>query len=156
MMCCCRKLLRNKVFAWIFLNYFTISVAISLAYLCATYSPQTVLIACILTFELYVLLFITAIVIDMKKLWFLPPILYGIQIGILTIIFCFVLTTRWWYNLFNFLYLIITCIYTMFHINTVMSKYGISEKDYVIAAVILYIDLIIIFIYILSLFGKRK
>jgi len=35
-------------------------------------------------------------------------------------------------------------------------RYGLDMDDYIIAAIIIYLDIIMIFLYILSLFGGRK
>ena len=51
--------------------------------------------------------------------------------------------------------LIIAAIYVVVDIDLVTERYGYTYDDYIIASIQLYLDIMMIFVYIMSLFGGR-
>lgn len=64
----------------------------------------------------------------------------------------------WLYTLYNVLGLILYSFYLIYDTQLIMGgkRYGLSLDDYVVAAIIIYLDIIMIFLYILSLLGGKK
>ena len=54
----------------------------------------------------------------------------------------------WWVGL------IITCIYVVYDVYLITEKDGLEYDEYIIGALMLYIDLVNLFIYLLSIFGE--
>lgn len=77
-------------------------------------------------------------------------------IGLIMAILSMFLTGYFWFLLFCWIGLILTCIYTIFDVYLITEKHGLEYDDYIIGALLLYIDLVTIFIYILEICGNRE
>ena len=52
--------------------------------------------------------------------------------------------------------LILTCVYVIYDVYLITEKNGLEYDEYIIASLMLYMDLVNLFIYILSIFGERN
>ena len=51
--------------------------------------------------------------------------------------------------------LVIACVYVMIDIDLITEKHGLDYDEYIIGALFLYMDIVMIFVYLLSIFGSR-
>ena len=65
-------------------------------------------------------------------------------------------SSRWVEILISVVGLIIAAIYVVIDIDMITEKYGLDYDEYVFASIQLYLDLVMIFVYILALFGERN
>ena len=52
-------------------------------------------------------------------------------------------------------FVVIVCIYIVYDVNLITSKHGLSEDEYIIGALILYIDVMSLMKYLMHLFGGK-
>ena len=57
--------------------------------------------------------------------------------------------------IFSVVMLIVASVYVMIDMDLITEKHGLDIDEYIIGALFLYMDLIMIFIYLLALFGDR-
>lgn len=151
--------LHKKVpYNYILLFVFTILEAFSVSFVTAFYSPETILIAAGSTFGLTAALTIYAF---MTKTDFTKH--YGIMIVLSFGLFVFGIL--FWVVGYGDIYRLVFCpiavvIYGIFLVYDTQlivgeKRHKIGYDDYVLGAVALYIDIVGIFLYILSMFGEK-
>ena len=77
-------------------------------------------------------------------------------LSMLTLILYFIFPSETMHLIFCWVGLIVTCIYVIYDVYLITEKHGLSYDDYVIGALLIYTDLISLFIYILSIMGDRR
>ena len=153
---CCVKNARKVPLNYILLGTFTICWSYMVAGITQFYEPQDVLVAASLTFAMVVGLTLFACCTKMKLNW-----LFGIGAAISVaiwplIIFMWIFPSSLLFNIIAFLVVIMTSIYIVWDTKMIMSeKKGFSTDDYIIAALILYVDIVQLFIWLLSLLGQN-
>ena len=154
---CFRNVARSVPLNYILLFLFTASESILISYMIAAVNdPKTVVIAAVSTVVVTSVLTIYACTTK-TDFTFLIGILY------VTVVLMFVLGLFYiWMPeplrlFYCFLGLILYSIYLIFDTQLVMGKFGIeySIDDYIIASLNIYIDIIQIFIYILSILSRK-
>jgi len=85
-----------------------------------------------------------------------PIVLVLATTGLMMSVLCLMFQSHFLYLVCCWLGLIFTCIYTVYDVYLITEKHGLSNDDYIIGAMLLYLDLIHLFIYILSIFGERR
>ena len=153
---CFKQLARTVPMNYILLFAWTLCEGYMLAVCCATYDPKVVLLAGLMT---------AAVTISLTIYAFTTKVDFTFLGGLL---FCCATIMLFWgifsliYGvMFNTLYcvlgIIVYSIYLIFDTQLVMGKLGIeySVDDYVFASLMIYMDIIQLFLYILQLFGRK-
>lgn len=154
---CCRGVARTVPTNYIFLTLWTICEAYMVATCCSFYSPEIVITAASLTCAVTIAL--TAYACTTKTdFTFMGGILFVgccllLLLGLFSIIFGSFLNT-----LYCVLGVFLFSLYLIYDTQLVMGKYNNEYliDDYIIAALMIYIDIIQIFLYLLELLGKNN
>jgi FtsH-binding integral membrane protein len=161
MITCCTSMARKVPTNYILLGIFTACESYLVSMITAFYSPTDVLLAAILTFTVTVVLTIyacttkTDITVCGGLLWVLGWGFFAI---------CFLLAFVNWGSkeTYNTVYLILSvaglCIYALYLIYDTQlimggKRYQLTLDDYVLGALVLYIDIIVMFLRILRIIG---
>lgn len=157
---CVRAIGRTVPINYILLFIFTLCESYMLMLCCATYNANVVIAAAALTAAVTVALTIYAFTTKTDFTWLGGMLFAGICILIVTgLLFCFLDTKN---N--NFLYILycaagvfIYSIYLIYDTQLISGKFEneFEIDDYVIAAVNVYLDIINLFLYILSILGNK-
>jgi FtsH-binding integral membrane protein len=152
---CSKKLSRKFPINYICLFLFTLLETFILAYFCAYYNPVAVFTAGLLTFVVTLALSIYALKtktdFTSKIGIFIVAFVSLSMFGILMIFFWSV----WLYVLYGCIAVIIFSIFIIYDTQLIAGgRYGeLTYDDYVIGSLLLYIDIIGLFMYLLSLLG---
>mmetsp|Transcript_26230 Transcript_26230/g.25406 ORF Transcript_26230/g.25406 Transcript_26230/m.25406 type:complete len:178 (-) Transcript_26230:54-587(-) len=153
---CVRPLARKVPHNYILLLSFTLCFAYCVAAICAWYSLEVVLAAAGMTaaIVLGLTLFAFSGLADFTILWGALVVLL-----VASLVFMFMCIFIGWYSYIGWCYLgvFIYGLYLVIDTKIIMggSRYKIFIDDYILAAMILYIDMIMIFLYILRILGGR-
>ena len=154
---CCRNIARKTPTNYILLTIWTICEGYMVATCCSFYSPEIVITAASLTCAITISLTVYACTTK-TDFTFMGGLLFVsscvlIFLGLFSFIFG---------NFFRTLYCVLGVflfsLYLIFDTQLVMGKFG-SEymiDDYIIASIMIYIDIIQIFMYLLELFGRNR
>ena len=149
---------RDVPLNYIILTVFTLSYSCIVAMEVCLYSFNSIMIALFLTFVTVISLTIYAwksekdfticggtLFVSLTLLIFSGLILIFIRIPLLNLIY-------------TFISLIVFCIYLIYDTQLLIGsgKFKFEEDDYILAAINIYLDIIILFLRILELFGKRE
>ena len=156
-MICYKTAAREVPSNYILLFSYTFSMTFILSFICSMYDPKVVTSACIMTIAIALALTLYAMTAkaDFSKcIAFM--FCFVIIMLIMTILLCF-FNTRVAYTLYCVTGVLL---YSLFIIIDTMlicggKRYGLSIDDYIFAALILYIDIIQLFLEILRLLGNR-
>lgn len=141
-------------------NYFvmafiTVIYSYIVGFICTVYEPSKVLEAAICTMALFVGLSTLACFVKTKNLSWLWAILAVVGIMLFpAIIFFLIFPTRLVYTAILILLVILFGLYILWHTKVIMKQ--LSLDDYVLGAIILYLDIINMFLLLLRLFGGRS
>jgi protein lifeguard len=170
-MICCRKVSRTVPLNYILLLLFTLCESYIVSWICIYYtvyydyelreyvvgSYDTVLMA--LGMTVAIVLAVTGYACTTKTDFTMKMGIVWI-IGMAFMLFC--LFTIFWYN--RILEIVIGCIgtilfgiYLLIDTQLILGKgrYKLNIDDYILGALVLYLDIIMIFLYILQIFGSR-
>lgn len=150
---CCLKNARVVPYNYILLSLFTICWTYMVAGFTAWFEAKDVLTAALTTFAMTLGLTVFACCCKMRLTW-----LWGIAAaGALAIwpliIFSIMFPSKLIFNIICFAVVILTSIYIIYDTKLIMKKLGLD--DYVIGAIMLYADVVQIFLCLLSLFGSN-
>ena len=162
---CCIKVARKVPLNYILLGIFTLCWAYMVTYICAFYEQATVLQASISTAAITITLTAYAMFTktDFTKMcgafmcWGLLLILMVQMLLSLLSIFIFTFTDTWIPFVAGFgviLYGLFLIIDTQLILGG--KRYELTIDDFVIGAMILYLDIIMIFLYLLKIFGGNR
>lgn len=152
------SLYRKVPHNYIILTVFTLSYSWDISAYTVRFTPSSVLFALGLTTAMVLTLSIYAIFT--KK----DFTVFGGTLSVVLIIFvisCFVLpfiSMRLYYLVWLYVGLILFCIYLIYDIQIIIgnNRLKLSEDDYILAAINLYLDVINIFVRILAIVGNRN
>lgn len=154
---CCRGLSRRVPLNYVLLGFFTLCEAYLVAFIASWYEPETVLAAAGGTAGITLAISIYAWTTKSDFTIFGPMLLVvGFTFCIMSI-FAFTFG-----RVFNMIFcgiaVILFSFYLLFDTQLIMGgkRYEIETDDYILGAIILYTDIVTIFVYILSLFGGRN
>ena len=153
---CCRNIARQVPTNYILLGLWTFCEAYMVATLCSFYAPVVVISAASMTFAVTFALTLYACTTK-TDFTFMGGLLF---VGV-CLLFCLGIFTFVIGNFLNTLYCVlgvfVYSLYLIFDTQLVMGKFGneFSIDDYIVAALMIYIDIIQIFIYLLQIFGRR-
>ena len=162
---CCMKVARKSPSNYIMLTIFTLCWTFMIGYICALYDATTVLTAALMTAVLTISLSIYAVTTDRDFTTLCGPF---VCLGLLIVI-CISICM----SLLSFLVFTYTDTYIPFAagfgvivyglfllIDTQLvcggGRYELSIDDYIVGALILYLDIIMIFLELLKVFGGRN
>ena len=120
------------------------------------YEPRSVFLAAIYAVTLFSILTIYACSTKGDIGCMGPIIWVSMGLSMLTLILYFIFPSETMHLIFCWVGLIVTCIYVIYDVYLITEKHGLSYDDYVIGALLIYTDLISLFIYILSIMGDRR
>ena len=148
---CVTSIARSSPANIILLAVFTLCFAYLIGFICYFYEPIAVVAALLLTFAGFVGMTIYAFVTktDLTIWW---AWLFGISLAfiVLGLVFLFVYN-QIAYLIYCMIGVILGLIYVAFDTQLIIGgkKYQISAEDFIVGAMILYIDFIMIFLYLL-------
>lgn len=153
---CCQNVARSVPTNYIFLTLWTICEAYMVATCCSFYSPDIVITAasltCAITIGLTFYAFTTKTDFTFMGGFLCVGCILLFFLGLFSMIFSFLNT------LYCVLGVLLFSLYLIYDTQLVMGKYGVEYQidDYIIAALMIYLDIIQIFLYLLELLGKRN
>ena len=155
---CVRSIGRSVPINYILLFAFTLCESYMLMLCCAKYNAEVVIAAAALTAGVTVALTIYAFTTKTDFTWLGGMLFAGICILIVTgLLYCIIKPTEVFYLLYCAAGVFIYSIYLIYDTQLISGKFGNAFEidDYVIAAVNVYLDIINIFLYILSILGRK-
>ena len=153
---CFKSIARAVPTNYILLGIFTICESFIVATIAAEYDPESVLMAAIYAVGLFSILTIYACSTKGDIGCMGPIIMTSVILGFLTLFLVILFPSRTMTLIFCWVGLIITCIYVIYDVYLITEKHGLDYDDYIIGALLIYLDLINLFIYILSIIGDRR
>jgi len=152
---CCKSIARTVPTNYIILTLWTICESYMVAMCCSTYPAQVVIAAASMTCAVTVALTLYACTTK-TDFTFAGGLLFVATILLICLgIFSFF--TGFLNTLYCVLGVLLYSIYLIYDTQLVMGKFGLEyvSEDYILAALMIYIDIIQIFLYLLQLFGRR-
>lgn len=155
---CCFEQSKKVPNNYILLGLFTLCEAYLVSYTCTQYEPQSVLMAALMTLAVTISLTVYAFTTKKDFTYF------GATFFIFSAVLIMVSLLSW-FTQNNFLHMVCVAggavfygFYLIYDTQLVAGgkKHALSLDDYIIGAMIIYLDIIILFIRILELFGERK
>ena len=161
---CCRKNAIEVPRNYILLGVFTLCMAYMVGMVASTYDANVVVMAAISTFAITLAITVYAMTTKRDFTWLGSMIWVFSTMFFLFFIFWSTAPNHWggrypgmWivYNLFGVL---IYSVYLIYDTQLVAGgkRYELSMDDYVIAALIVYLDIIMIFLYLLQMLGGSQ
>lgn len=153
-----RKFVRKYPRNYIAVTIFTLLQSYIVGYFCAIYDPITVLIAAVLTLSVTIALTIYALKTK-KDFTSMGGILIVLIMGAICFAFLLIFFISMWTSIL--ICVLISMVYGVFIIYDTQLIAGgryseLTYDDYAIGTLILYIDIVGLFIYFLSIIGKRE
>ena len=149
--------LSNKVpVNYILLGIFTLGESLSVASVAAKFDPTSVTLAIAFFLALTVFLFIASMLMRDSSNYALTMIAAivagcGVQCILIPLVFS---GSQWNIVLVSLLVTLIFCAYVVVDLHLLANR--VSVDEYIIAAIMIYFDLLRIFIFILQILAKRK
>lgn len=156
---CFVKLQRTQPWNLIFLSLFTICESYVVAWICAHYKVFTIVSAFGVTILIVFLLTLFACQTKYDfttNKWSIGLFIAMIAVFVLSMLNTFIFHLGWLQTVISCVLLVIFCFYLVYDTQLIIGgdhKNQFSEQDYVFAALSLYIDIMGIFLELLSLFG---
>ena len=117
------------------------------------FNPASVLCTALSTLGMFLGLTVYAMLMSDEEMKFLGGVMISLSFVVIpVIIFSFLFRSLFIYLIVQGVMVVLTSIYIIFDTRLIMSK--MSYDDYIIAALLLYIDIINLFLYLLSIFGS--
>mmetsp|Transcript_29196 Transcript_29196/g.25819 ORF Transcript_29196/g.25819 Transcript_29196/m.25819 type:complete len:201 (-) Transcript_29196:41-643(-) len=153
---CIKTVARKVPVNYILLAIFTVCESYIVATIASMYEPRSVMLAAVYTVVLFTILTLYACFTKGDLGCMGPIITVSIGLSFLTFILYFIFPGEIMHLIFCWVGLIVTCIFVIYDVYLITEKHGLDYDDYIIGALMLYTDIISIFIYILSIIGDRK
>jgi len=151
---CCKNCARKVPNNYILLFLFTLCWSYMVAGICGYYEPELVLMAATLTLLLFMGLTMFACCCKGMKLTICWAVGAGLSLAMWPLFIWFIIfPSRFLYNVICFFGIILFSIYIVFDTKMIMK--WLSVDEYIMGALMLYIDLIQLFLYILQLMGNN-
>ena len=150
---CCKKHARKVPRNYILLFAFTICWSYMVAGFSQWFEPEDVFIAAALTTAMVFGLTLFACFCKMKLTWLWGIAAAGTIAVWPMIIFFWIFPSKVLLNIICFVIVVLTSIYIIFDTKMIMK--GLDLDEYIIGALLLYVDIVQLFLYILSLLGNN-
>lgn len=163
-MCCCSEMLRTFPTNYIFLFVLTLAMSVLVGYTSALYTWQSVMLAVGVTAGIFLCMTVYAATTK-TDFTGCGPYLFGAlfcltMLGFaLSIMAAFGTEIHWLTVLYDLIAVLLFTFYIVFDTQLIIGgnhKNQFSTDDYVLAALNLYLDIINLFVHLLSLFGDRR
>lgn len=165
-MMCCQEALRKFPTNYIFLGFITVVMSIVVGFSSAMYTPQSVLLAAGITTAIFICMTIYAWTTETDFTGMGPYLFAGL---IVLMVFGFVISLmgmfganiEWAMMFYDVIGVMLFTFYIVFDTQLIMGELGghknaFTIDDYCFAALNLYLDIINLFLHILSLLGERR
>lgn len=152
---CCRSVSRHVPTNYILLTIFTVCEAYIVSFIAARFDPQIVMVAAFATAGMTIGITVYAFTTKSDFTIF-GPLLFVIGFTLaFASIFFFTFANRTMHIVWCIIAVILFSFYLLFDTQLIMGgkRYEIEIDDYIVGAIILYTDIITIFIYLLQIFG---
>jgi FtsH-binding integral membrane protein len=151
---CCKKCQRKVPFNYILFFSFCICETYMVAGFCSYYAPEIVLAAATTTSCMVLGLTIFSCCMKSEMVGYLMGFLAAFCFTLIPVIFfAWIYPTNWLYMIILGLIVCLFSLYIIMDTRNILKNYGYD--DYIVAALTLYVDIIMIFVYILSICGGR-
>ena len=156
---CFRNLSRKVPINYILLFCFTVCQTFLVARVCSFYEASLILTMAILTgaMTLVITIFACFAESDFTTTHAICPI---ITVCIVSMIICsfFMIFSSWWHPIYAAICVILYGLYLVHDTQLIAGNktYALSYDDYIIGAMMVYVDIVTIFIQMLSLFGEKN
>ena len=135
---------------------FTLCESYLVSFICIQYEAQSVLLCAVLACVMFGTLCLYGMCTTGDLSYWGPIVscmaMVGLALGFLTLLF----SSHLLFMIYCWIGLLFTCVYTIYDVYLITQKHGLGYDDYIIGALLLYMDLISLFIYILSFLGERR
>jgi len=163
-MLCCQQMLRKFPYNYIFLGLYTGAMGVTVGFASAMYTWQSVALAAGVTVLIFLAMTVYAWTSNHDFTGYGPYLFafcmtlcaFGLVLSILS--FCGV-QIEWMYMLYDILSVLLFTFYIVFDTQMIIGgnhKVQFTIDDYAFASLMLYIDIIQIFLHLLRLFGQRR
>ncbi|CAI2375744.1 unnamed protein product [Moneuplotes crassus] len=153
---CFRSIGRKVPYNYIALTLFTVFESIMLATITSFYDAKDVFISAFLALVMFTTLVVIALSTKRSVKTVCAMLTVAIVLSFAMIPFLIFASSRWVVILVSVVGLVVAAIYVVIDIDMITEKYGLDYDEYVFASIQLYLDLAMIFVYILALFGDRS
>jgi FtsH-binding integral membrane protein len=153
---CFKTMARKVPTNYLLLFGFTVFESYIVGTIASMYDEKSVILAAIYTVALFSILTLFACCTKGDIGCMGPIIVVSMCLGFLTMILYFIFPSELMHLIFCWVGLIITCIYVIYDVYLITEKHGLEYDDYIIGALLIYTDVITMFIYILSIIGNRN
>ena len=153
---CCKSVSRKVPTNYILLSLWTFCESYMVATCCSFYQPEVVISAASMTFAVTFALTLYACTTKTDFTFLGGMLFVCVCLLICLCIFSFILSS-FLHTLYCILGVLVYSIYLIYDTQLVMGKFGQEYQidDYILAALMIYIDIIQIFLYLLQIFGRR-
>lgn len=152
--CCdmCNSCQRQVPYNYLILLVFTCSMTYPVAAICAFSVQEAVLSAAGITLAATIGLTIAAFRMTEEQVGFVGGVAWGMSLAALPLIlFSFIFRDYFFYILCEFFFVALYCVYILYDTRVICQHF--SYDDYIVGAVHLYMDIIMLFLHLLELFG---
>lgn len=155
---CCRSVSRSVPTNFILLGIFTLLEAFAFGFICAFYNAASCIMAAGLTaavtvaLTLYALFTKTDFTVCGQLMWALAMVAL-----VLSLFSMFLSVNNFMHTLLSGFFVMIYALYLIFDTQLIIGnrKYSISMDDYIVGAMILYLDIMMLFLELLKIFGSK-
>lgn len=165
-MVCCTGALRTYPTNYVYLFIMTTAMSVLVGFVTATYTWQSVVLALGITVGVFLMLTVVACCFKIDLTGMLPFIL-AISFTFMLFSFAIIIMSlcgiriEWMIMVYDILGVLIFSVYIVFDTQLIMGSYGghkiqFSIDDYCFAALMLYLDIVQMFLFLLELVGSRK
>ena len=155
---CCKHVARKVPTNYVLLLIFTSSVSVMVGYICSYYDSSVVFNAFVVTLVVTIALTFYALTSKVKIEYLLGAmIIVLISLIVVGIMVLFAgMKGNYLYGLYCFLGVVLFGIFLIWDLRRLSShKYGLSHEDYVYASMMIYLDVVNLFLQILKLMGRK-
>ena len=159
---CCRKLSRTVPINYYLLATFTACQAFCVAHMCSFYETSIALTVAGMTTAVTMVIMLFAV--TTKKDFTTNEIFYQFFPVLIMCLICLILCSifmsfsSWWHPLIAGVLVLIYGMYLVHDVQLITGdkKYALGYDDYVVGAMIIYIDIVMLFVELLTIFGDKK
>jgi FtsH-binding integral membrane protein len=153
---CFKTMARSVPTNYILLFGFTVFESYLVGTIASMYDANSVILASIYTVALFSILTLFACCTKGDIGCMRPIMVVSMFLGFLTFVLYFIFPSELMHLIFCWVGLIVTCVYVLYDVYLITEKHGLDYDDYIIGALLIYTDIITMFIDILSIIGNRN
>lgn len=156
---CCRSVARKVPVNYMILAFFTACQAFFFSWVCTQYSTESAILAAGMTLFMTISLTIYAYCAK-TDFTVCGSLFFVLSIGMIMLALFSMLISfnTWWHPMMAAISVVIYGLYLIFDTQMIAGgrSHEISMDDYVLGALLLYVDIMMLFLELLRLFGNRK